>query len=106
MILNIHKDSSFIPLAQPTTVFLDYAEMCMLEEVAPFATSYRGFNLYKVIWRESAADESVETSVYFPRCHEQGAWIEETHKDKIDKDALESSVRSPKGKNAVVTVRL
>ena len=106
MILNIHKDSSFIPLARPSSVFLDYAEKRMLEGISPFPTNYRGFNLYEVIWKESLTDESMETSIYIPRCHEQGALLEKTHTEKMDKDARESSLSSPKGDNAVITVRL
>ena len=106
MILNIHKDSSFIPLARPSSVFLDYAEKRMLEGISPFPTNYRGFNLYEVIWKESPTDESMETSIYIPRCHEQRALLEKTHTEKMDQDARESSLRSPKGDNAVITVRL
>ena len=106
MILNIHKDSSFIPLARPSSVFLDYAEKRMMEGASPFPTNYRGFNLYEVIWKESPTDESVETSIYIPRCHEQGALLEKTRTEKMDEDVRESSVRSSKGDNAVITVRL
>ena len=106
MILNIHKDSSFIPLARPSSVFLDYAERRMLEGASPFPTNYRGFNLYEVIWKESLTDESMEASIYIPRCHKQGALLEKTRTKKMDKDSRESSLRSTKGDNAVITVRL
>ena len=106
MILNIHKDSSFIPLARPSTVFLDYAERRMLEGLSPFPTNYRGFNLYEVIWKESLTDESMETSIYIPRCHWQGALLEKTRTEKMDKDTRESLLHSTKGDNAVITVCL